>query len=74
MKKYIISNPEILGGMPVIVGTRVPIARILYHLKEGNSVKEIHKMYDWVDMKKLEGAIDEVIGVVTNAFNAKKIL
>ncbi|MGE5674220.1 MAG: DUF433 domain-containing protein [Mycobacterium leprae] len=29
MRNYIISEPTILSGMPVIKGTRVPIARIL---------------------------------------------
>jgi uncharacterized protein (DUF433 family) len=34
MKHYISSDPTILSGMPVITGTRVPIARILSLLKE----------------------------------------
>ena len=35
MRKYIISDPDILGGTPVIKGTRVPIGRILFLLKDG---------------------------------------
>jgi len=38
MKKYIISDPNIMGGEPVIVGTRIPIEVILhrgYALKAG---------------------------------------
>jgi hypothetical protein len=39
--KYITSDPAILSGMPVIVGTRVPVARILSLLKEEYLLEEI---------------------------------
>lgn len=61
MKKYITSKPDIMGGAPCIVGTRIPIDVILYRLKEGISVKELYKMYPWVEKGKFEGAIDEVV-------------
>jgi uncharacterized protein (DUF433 family) len=32
------SDPEILGGTPVFVGTRVPIATLFDHLKAGDSL------------------------------------
>ena len=41
MKKYITSNPDIMGGAPVIAGTRVPIARILYLIKDGLTLEQI---------------------------------
>ena len=52
MEKYIISDPNIMGGTPVIKGTRVPIEVILHRLKEGNSIAAIHEMYSWVDILK----------------------
>jgi uncharacterized protein (DUF433 family) len=70
MNKYIISNPNIMGGAPVIKGTRIPIEVILHRLKEGNSLEAIHKMYAWVDMKTLTGAIDEAIQTVTTTLHA----
>jgi uncharacterized protein (DUF433 family) len=45
MNKYIISNQNIMGGAPVIKGTRIPIEVILHRLKEGNSLAAIHKIY-----------------------------
>lgn len=51
----------IMGGMPVIAGTRIPIARILFLLKEGYLVDTIASEFPWVDRKKIEGAIDELI-------------
>ena len=60
MKKYITSKKDIMGGAPCIVGTRIPIEVILYRLKEGYTLKDLHKMYPWVEPKKFEGALEEL--------------
>ena len=60
MNKYIISNPKILNGAPVIIKTRVPVVKILYLLKEGFTLKEISKQYPHVGIQKLKGAINEL--------------
>jgi uncharacterized protein (DUF433 family) len=70
MGKYIISTPNIMGGAPVIKGTRIPIEVILHRLKEGNSLEEIQKMYTWVDMKTLAGAVEEAIETVATTLHA----
>ncbi len=33
-------NPEILGGIPVFVGTRVPVQTFFDYLEEGHSLEE----------------------------------
>ena len=71
--KYITSSPDIMGGAPVIQGTRIPIDVVLYRLKEGYTLKAIHAMYKWVDLKTLEGAIDEAIQLVSTTFHAEKV-
>ena len=71
---YIISDPEIMAGNPVIQGTRVPIAVILSLIKQRYTVQEIHKMYIWISLRKLKGAIDEIADLVTTSFHAKSIL
>jgi uncharacterized protein (DUF433 family) len=68
MSKYISSTPDILSGTPVIKGTRIPIDAILYRLKEGYPLEAIHDMYSWVNIKTLEGAIDEAIQAVSTTF------
>ncbi len=73
MKKYIISDPKIMGGAPVIKGTRIPIDVILHRLKEGNSVKAIHKLYPWVAIENLSGAVEEAIQTISSRLHAKKI-
>ena len=71
--KYIISDPQIMGGAPVIKGTRTPIEVILYRLKEGNSIETIHEMYPWIDEQTLSAALEEVIHTVTTTLHAKKV-
>jgi uncharacterized protein (DUF433 family) len=72
MKRYITSKPDIMGGAPCIVGTRVPIDIIVSLLKQGYTLKKIDKMYPWVGTEKLEGALDELIDIVHD--EAKKTL
>ena len=44
----IVSDPAILGGEAVIMGTRIPVALLLGHLASGMSVDEIAYEYDLV--------------------------
>jgi uncharacterized protein (DUF433 family) len=72
MKKYIISDPNIMGGAPVIKGTRIPLEVILHRLKEGNSIAAIHAMYSWVDRQTLKGALEEAIQTVTTTLHMQE--
>ena len=65
MTPFITSDPQIMGGEPVITGTRTPIEVILYRLKEGNSIAAIYAMYPWIDEQTLSGAIEEAIQAIT---------
>ncbi len=73
MKRYITSKPDIMGGAPCIVGTRIPVEVILYRLKEGVAVKELYKMYPWVDRGKFEGVLEELAGKVYKLSGDQKI-
>lgn len=59
-KNSIVSDPKILGGMSVIAGTRVPIARILYLLKEGETLSDIQEHFPHVSLQKLENVLLEL--------------
>jgi uncharacterized protein (DUF433 family) len=74
MAKYIISDPDILGGTPVVVGTRVPIGRILFLLKDGYTVEAIQQEYPHIALQTLSGAIDEVIDTLNTSLHGKKVL
>ncbi len=62
MKKssVISSTPNIMGGEPVIAGTRVPIGVILYRIKEGYTLEQIHDMYQHVSTNTLQKMIEEI--------------
>ena len=36
---HVISDPDILGGTPVFIGTRVPVRIIFEHLEAGDSLE-----------------------------------
>jgi uncharacterized protein (DUF433 family) len=69
-KSFINSDPEILSGKVVIRGTRIPISRILFLLKEDYSLQDIHEEYPNVSIKTIKGIIDELVKVVDNKVNA----
>lgn len=49
-----------MGGTPVIAGTRVPIDTILYRLKEGYTLSDIHNMYRHVSIDTFKKVIEEI--------------
>ncbi|OGD90208.1 hypothetical protein A3A54_02565 [Candidatus Curtissbacteria bacterium RIFCSPLOWO2_01_FULL_39_62] len=73
MKSYITSDPKILGGTPVIKGTRIPVSRVIFLLKEGYTVEAIHQDYPHVPANVIETVIDEVVNMVDSSRNDQKI-
>jgi uncharacterized protein (DUF433 family) len=37
--QYVVSDPEIVGGAPVFIGTRVPVRILFEHLEAGDSLE-----------------------------------
>ena len=73
MSKYITATPGIMSGDPVIVGTRIPISRIIYLLSQGYTVQALHDEYPWVTIKILKGVIDEIVELVNHSPDVTKI-
>jgi uncharacterized protein (DUF433 family) len=61
MSKYITTNSAILGGAPVIAGTRIPASRILYLFKDGYTVEAIHEDYPQLSITLINNVIEEII-------------
>lgn len=72
MSKYIVSNPKILSGKPVIAGTRIPVDQILFLLNEGYTVEAIHEYYPHVSTATISGTVNEAAQFINK--NAPKIL
>lgn len=45
LRAEVVSDPTVLGGIPVVRGTRVPVAHVLAELKAGTSRDEIFRHY-----------------------------
>lgn len=50
MTNIIHSNPEIMGGAPVFVGTRVPVQTLFDYIEGGDNIEEF--MEDFPTVKK----------------------
>jgi uncharacterized protein (DUF433 family) len=56
---YIIhSDPEILGGTPVFVGTRVPVKTLLDYLESGDSLDEFLDNFPTVSREQAVAALE----------------
>jgi len=54
-------NKKIMGGAPVIKGTRVPISRIVYLIAKGRSLEDIIKTnYPFLSISDVKKALKEV--------------
>ena len=74
MKNYIVSNPKIMGGALVIAGTRISMARILYLLKEGCTIDQVHDQYNWISKEALKGAIAQLAAKLDHKSDDQTIL
>lgn len=72
--KFIKMDPEIMGGKPVIFGTRVPVARIVHLLNEGYTVELIHQEYPHIDVDTISGTVNELVTLLDDKDQASKIL
>jgi uncharacterized protein (DUF433 family) len=59
MSSYISRNPEILGGVPCFVGTRVPIKNLFDYLESACSFDEFLKDFPTVSSEAAVGVLVE---------------
>ncbi|MBI3600725.1 MAG: DUF433 domain-containing protein [Nitrospinae bacterium] len=59
-KDLIVCDPKILGGKPIIKGTRISVALILQNIASGMSKEDILRGYPTLTKDGLEAALDEV--------------
>ena len=56
--KIIHSDPEILGGVPVFVGTRVPVQNLIDCLEAGDSLDEFLDSFPTVTREQAVAALE----------------
>ena len=54
------SDPEILGGTPVFVGTRVPVQSLVDHLEAGESIDDFLEGFPGVKREQVLAVLDEL--------------
>lgn len=57
MKSLITQDPKILGGKPIIAGTRMSVEVILEFLGGGMEIKEMLREYPFLTMEQIQAAI-----------------
>ncbi|HSW48464.1 MAG TPA: DUF433 domain-containing protein [Candidatus Saccharimonadales bacterium] len=57
-KNLITQNPAILGGKPIITGTRMSVESILELLSSGMEIKDILKEYSFLKREHIQAAVD----------------
>lgn len=58
MKKLISQDPQILGGKPIISGTRMSVESVLELLSSGMEIREIIKEYPFLTKKQIQSVVD----------------
>ncbi|WP_442483892.1 DUF433 domain-containing protein [Aeoliella sp. SH292] len=57
MSTAITSNPEILGGTPVFVGTRVPVESLFNYLIRGHSISYFLEQFPAVSREQVDSVL-----------------
>ncbi len=57
-KSRVVTNPNILSGTPIVLGTRVPAGNILAEMKAGKNKIEILRIYPSLPFDAIEAVTD----------------
>lgn len=52
-------NPDVLGGEPVFVGTRVPVKSLFDHLEAGDSIEQFLEGFPSVKREQVIALLEE---------------
>ena len=66
------SDPEILGGIPVFVGTRVPLRNLIDYLERGYSLDEFLDAFPSVSREQAIAALEAAHSALTASANSAR--
>jgi uncharacterized protein (DUF433 family) len=58
-KQIVQTNPDILGGTPVFVGTRVPVDALVDFLEGGDTIEDFLENYPGVSREQVVAFLEE---------------
>ena len=58
LSEIVHSDPDILGGTPVFVGTRVPVQSLFDYLEDGETLDEFLRQFPSVKREQAVAALD----------------
>lgn len=64
--RFIISDPNILGGTPAFRGTRVPFSFLMEYIEKGHTIEQFIADYPSVSLELATKALEEASLVVAN--------
>ena len=68
LRKYIVINPKILGGTPVITGTRIPVERVYYLVRRGYTPQTLREEYPQVNPRTIQYLMSYLMEAGLDAF------
>lgn len=57
-KQQIVSNPQVMGGKPVLAGTRITVEYILREMAAGTTIDQLLEMHPHVTREGIVAALD----------------
>ncbi|MCA1790202.1 MAG: DUF433 domain-containing protein [Thioalkalivibrio sp.] len=72
MSSVIHSDPEILGGTPVFIGTRVPAQTLVDYLEGGHPLNEFLEDFPTVTREQAVAALEEAKGLLLANANSSR--
>lgn len=68
------SDPEIMGGTPVFVGTRVPVKNLVDYLAGGETLDEFLDQFPSVSREQAVLAIEQAVeALIANACSDRRV-
>ena len=66
LNSIIVSDPEILGGVPCFQGTRVPVDSLIDYLEAGDTLDEFLDNFPSVSREAAVAALEEAKALLTS--------
>lgn len=66
-RSVVTSSPEVMGGAPVFVGTRVPVQTLLDYLRGGESIDDFLEGFPTVTREQVVAFLDEAEELVASS-------